>query len=162
MYSLSRCCSLAATILLTCISALAQSPATSPGAASAAEPVSGVADLLPELQVVRFRQNPSAPATYQLIDAEVARLFPEAVRPGANPRQLDYDQLTVLLFGVAKDLRESNLHLAEQVEHLLSEKADLERKLHELDMRLVQLTNTVNAQTEQQRGRESRTTSTRQ
>ena len=108
---------------------------------------------MPEIRVVRFRENPSAQARYGLAAAELAGAFPEVVSAGQG---FDSEQLTAILFAVAKDLRDDNVQLGEQLQHMMSEKAELERKLHALEARLTEVSSKVDVLDAAARTRESR------
>ncbi len=120
------------------------------------EAVVGALDVLPELQVLRLRKNPSDQPRYSLVPLEVNRAFPGVARGAHADASLDYEQLTALLFAVTKDLREQNMHLGEQLEHMMGDKADLERKVHDLEARLLELTSKVDALATSPKGRDAR------
>lgn len=110
-------------------------------------PLEGTLDLLEDLQIVRLRQNTgNAPERYGVIAQEVAKHFPQAVTIQNGQASVDYAQLTAITLGVAKELKQQNQHLGAQFEHLMSEKADLERKVYELQAQFTELSAQVRAQ----------------
>ena len=111
------------------------SPSAAAPPASTAQPLLGASDYLPEIQVLVDRRAVDG-QVYRLDERELERAFPGVMPDTSTGAEPDPAQVVALLFAITKDLREHQLYLGAQMEHLLGEKAELERKVHDLEARV--------------------------
>ncbi len=121
-----------ACCFITSVSVLAK--AQNPSAATPPAPIVGAVDYLDELTAVVLTPG-GGRKTYAIPVEDLARLHPAVVKGEGAKATVDQPAMSALLLALVKDLREQNLHLNSQLAHVIDDKADLERKLHELTVR---------------------------
>lgn len=104
--------------------------------AELSEPVHGTLDQISAFQVVRLRQNPSASTRFGLDPTQLAEVFPEVIVHTPAGDSIDHVQLAYLLIATVNELRESNAHLGELLEHVMTDKTELERDIHTLEAQM--------------------------
>ena len=68
-------------------------------------------------------------SVYRLDLSELKLHFPDAIRQSKGEQHIDQQAMNAILLAFIKELKLQNEHLAEQVEHLFTEKAELERQV---------------------------------
>lgn len=111
--------------------------ATAPPAAID-RPLVGTTEVLDELRSVSYRRADGT-RTYGIVAADVAKYFPTAVTTVAGAEVIDPSAMAAVLLSLVKDLKEANVHLNSQIEHVLYDKGELERRLHALEAEVAEL-----------------------
>ncbi len=129
-----RLCALLACSFMLPVLAKAQTRASTQDPLHFA-PIEGALDKLEELRPV-IRRTGGGKYAYAIDVTGLSRLYPAAVTGEGATLQVDQAAISALLLAMAKDLQDQNHHLNIQLAHLMNDKADLERKMHELSSRI--------------------------
>ena len=98
-------------------------------------PIEGVIDYADELRAVSYVTADGRDGI-GIVAEDLGKYFPGSVVESQASPQLDAGAVSAILLALCKDLVEQNAHLNSQVEHLMYDKGDLERKLHDLTARV--------------------------
>lgn len=136
-----RSLSLATAFAAALSAAAAQAPAdhlaTAPPASIDA-PLIGTTEVLEELRAVSYHRADGV-RTYGIVAEDIAKYFPAAVSERDGAAVIDPSAMAAVLLSLVKDLKDANTHLNAQLEHVIYDRADTERRLHALEAQLAEL-----------------------
>ena len=121
--------------------AQAQTPAAAVPMAPAAQieaPLVGVSEVVGELRTVSYHRADGA-RTFGVVAEDFAKYFPTAVTQDPDGATIESGAMVAILLALVKENREANAHLSSQIEHVMYDKADLERRLHGLEAEVAEL-----------------------
>ena len=140
MAAFRRLGSAAVVAFSTIVLAQAQSPQPLTPADPAAidKPLVGTTEVLDELRAVSYYRADGV-RTYGIVAADVAKYFPAAVTAAPGGETIDAGAMAAVLLSLVKDLKDANAHLNSQLEHVIYDRAELERRLHALEAEVAEL-----------------------
>ena len=101
-------------------------------------PLRDVSEVVDELRSVSYHRA-DGQRTFAVVAEDFAKYFPTAVSEGADGPAIDPGAMAAILLALVKDAHAANEHLNSQLEHVISDKAQVERRLHSLEAEIAEL-----------------------
>ena len=101
-------------------------------------PLTGVSEVIGELRSVSYHR-PDGQRTFSVVAEDFAKYFPAAVTETDAGANIEPGAMAAILLTLVKETQEANVHLESQLEHVITDKAELERRLREMDAQLAEL-----------------------
>ena len=101
-------------------------------------PLTGVTEVIDELRSVSYFR-PDGHRTFAVVAEDFAKYFPAAVTETDAGAAIDPGAMAAILLSLVKEAQETNAHLEDQLLHVISDKAAVERQLRDMEAQLVEL-----------------------
>lgn len=107
-------------------------------AAAIDAPLEGVSEVIDELRSVSYHRADGR-RSFAVVGEDFSKYFPSAVTEGPAGSAIEPGAMAAILLALVKEISESNAHLSSQIEHVISDRAELERRVHALEAELVDM-----------------------
>ena len=107
-------------------------------AAAIEAPLVGVSEVIDELRSVSYHR-PDGQRTFAVVAEDLVKYFPVAVAETDAGAAIEPGAMVAILLALVKETQETNAHLEDQIAHVITDKAELERRLLDVDAQLAEL-----------------------